>query len=132
MSRIAISSFALALAASATIQPSFAQHSAMESAPGKLLECRSEMTYATISEGEHGQRSIPAGASVRIAFVNRSPQTATDITFLVDDQPITYQGRFSSNVPVKHTFGPYDTVNDNARCELYSVKFDDGRLWQRL
>lgn len=132
MNLIAISSIALTLAASATIQPSLAQDSATGNAPVSVLQCRTEMTYATISEGEQGQMSVPEGASVQIAFVNRSPQTATDITFLVDDQPITYQGRFTSNVPIEHIFGPYATVKDNATCELYAVKFDDGRLWQRL
>jgi hypothetical protein len=132
MNSVVVSSLALALAAIVSIQPTLAQDSSTETAPVSLLGCRSRMTYVTSSGGEQGQQSIPAGSSVKIAFVNRSPQTATDVTFLVDDQPISFQGRFATNAPIEHTFGPYGTVKDNATCELYAVKFDDGRIWQRL
>jgi hypothetical protein len=128
-----IFSNALAIAAIsvATMEPSFAQDSTKTDAPVSVLACKAVTNYASVSEGEQGQSSIPTGATVQIAFVNRSSQTATNVTFLVGDQPITYQGQFHSGVTIQHTFGPYGTVNGDATCDLSSVTFDDGRMWQR-
>lgn len=130
MNNIVLHALAVAAISVATMEPSLAQDSTATDPPVSILACKAEMNYATVSEGERGQRSIPTGATVRIAFVNRSARTATAIKFLVGDQPITYQGKFSSGVPIEYTFGPYDTVKQNATCDVSSVTFDDGRMWQ--
>jgi hypothetical protein len=131
VNNIFLNSLVIAAISVATMEPTLAQESSSTDAPVSVLACKAVMNYATVSQGEQGQTSIPTGATVRITFVNRSTQTATDVTFLVDDQPITYQGQFVSGVPIQHTFGPYDTIKDDATCDVSSVKFDDGRMWQR-
>jgi hypothetical protein len=131
VNQILLNGIASVAISTAVAQPSLAPGALAGAPPVSVLSCEAVANYATITQGEQGQSSIPTGATVRIAFVNRSPQTATDVTFLIDEQPITYQGTFSRGVPIQHTFGPYDTVSAGAACDVYAVKFEDGRLWQR-
>src|SRR6266851_10281621 len=127
-----IFSIAIAAISVAAMQPGLAQELTASNPPVRILTCKAVVTHATAFEGEQGQRSMRTGATVRIAFVNRSAQTATEVTFLVHDQPITFQGQFLKGKPVQHTFGPYDAVDDHDTCDVSAVKFDDGRMWQRL
>lgn len=131
MNSIFLNALASAAISIAAMEPSLARSSSATDAPVSVLACKAVTDYATISQGEQGQSSLPTGTTVRITFVNRSTQIATDVTFLVDDQPITYQGQFRAGVPIQHTFGPYDTIGEGAMCEVSSVRFDDGRMWQR-
>ncbi len=123
-------SIAIAAISVAAMQPGLAQELTASNPPVRVLTCKAVVTHASAVEGEQGQRST--GATVQIAFVNRSAQTATEVTFLVRNQPITFQGQFLKGKPVQHTFGPYDAVDDHDTCDVSAVKFDDGRMWQRL
>jgi hypothetical protein len=113
--------FSIAIAAMtvAAVQPVPAQELPASDPPVRILACKALTTHAS-------------GATVQIAFVNRSAQTATEVTFLVGGQPISFRGQFLNGIRVGHTFGPYDAVGGRDSCAVSSVKFDDGRMWQQL
>ena len=114
-----IFSITIAAISVAAMQPGVAQELTAPDPPVSILTCKALATHST-------------GATVRIAFVNRSAQTATEVTFLVGEQPISFRGQFLNGTRVGHTFGPYVAVGERDSCEVSSVKFDDGRIWQRL
>ncbi|MDB5042467.1 MAG: hypothetical protein JWN27_3193 [Candidatus Eremiobacteraeota bacterium] len=111
--------FAIAAMSLAAVQPVLAQDLTASDQPVRILACKLLTTHA-------------GGGTVQIAFVNRSVQTATEVTFLVGAQPISFRGQFLNGKPVGHTFGPYDAVGGHDICAVSSVTFDDGRMWQRL
>jgi hypothetical protein len=128
----AIASVAIA---AATIQPSIAQDRAAIVEPISIASCRVVPTYDPVLATEGGTSTSPTGESVWISFLNRSPRTVTEVTFLINSAqgPLTVsdQGRFSSGIPIEHALGPFTYVDDDATCGLYSARFDDGTVWQR-
>ena len=132
MTTIVLRAMAVAAVCIAMTQPSVAEDSAAANAPVSILRCDILDEYA--SPDDTGSR-ISTDAMVRIAFVNRSSRTIRDVTFGIDsrggNRTIGDVGQFSSGVLIQHTFGPFGDVDDDARCDVASVTFDDGTLWQR-
>jgi hypothetical protein len=121
--------------AAATMQPSVAQDRPATDAPISIASCRVVPTYDRALTNEGGGPSSPTGANVWISFLNRSARTITEVTFLLESSEgpvtITDLGRFSSGVPIQHVLGTFADLDADATCGLYSVRFDDGTVWQR-
>jgi hypothetical protein len=119
----------------AMTQPSVAQEQTPTLEPIRIASCRVVPTYNAALESEGDSSTSPTGESLWISFLNRSPRTATEVTFVVDSAagPLTIsdRGRFSNGVPIEHALGPFTYIDDDATCGLYSVRFDDGTVWQR-
>jgi hypothetical protein len=130
--------FINALAAvSATVQPMVAQaQPGAADVPVRIASCSVAPEYELTSFGDREVPGSPAGASVWISFENRSAATATDVTLLLERPEgavtITDSGQFSSAVPIQHRLGPIANLEGGeTTCSLYSVRFDDGTVWQR-
>jgi hypothetical protein len=127
---------AIATAAITTLAvPSLAQHQPTADEPVSIGACSVVPAYDSAGFAEDGVPSITNGANVWISFQNRSPRTATDVTFLLstpgDRSTISDRGRFSSGVEIRHTLGPFADLRGDETCALYSVRFDDGQVWKR-
>ena len=135
MRLIVLTFIATAAVCAATTLPSVAQDASAANAPVSVLACDVLDQYA--SSPDDAGAVIWQDTMVRIAFVNRSTQTIRGVTFRVDAnvhggaRTITDVGRFSTGVPIQHTFGPFGDVSYNARCDVAAVTFDDGTVWQR-
>jgi hypothetical protein len=132
---IAVSTIAITTSAARAAEPNLAQTLLSGDAPVSISACEVMPTYATVSAGESGVSTVSMGANLRIDFLNRSAQPITDVTFVLtapDGQVgITDRGWFSSGVSIQHVLGPYDHLSRDAACAVYSVRFDDGTLWER-
>jgi hypothetical protein len=124
-----------AVTIAATTQPRFVQDQPTADAPVQLASC-SVVPAAELAPSGDDPIPIPAsGATVWISFQNRSPRTITDVALLLERPgsavTIVDQGRFSSGIPIRHTLGPFADLQGDETCALYSVRFDDGVVWQR-
>jgi hypothetical protein len=103
--------------------------------PLSVSACQVMPIYASVPAGDNGVNNVATGANLRIAFLNNSARPITDVTFVLSTPEgkvaITDRGWFSSGVPIQRTLGPYDILSDEATCELHSVRFNDGTLWER-
>jgi hypothetical protein len=130
----AFTSIAIAALLIAMTPPSVAENSSIDDSPLHITACDVTENYVTVV-GDLGVYTMLAGSTVRIAFVNRSRQTATNVSFLLKgrggDQTILHSGRFSTGVRIDYTFGPFNYVDPTSTCEVTSVTFDDGTVWQR-
>lgn len=119
----------------AMTQPSVAQDQTPALEPITIASCRVVPTYNATLESQGDSSTSPTGESVWISFLNRSPRTATEVTFVIDSAQgplrISDRGRFSSGVPIEHALGPFAYLDDDATCGLYAARFDDGTVWQR-
>jgi hypothetical protein len=74
---------------------------------------------------------------LRIAFINRSPQTAVRVAFRVNyrgaEENIIDAGTFSSGVNIDHTFGEFTGFAwlgpKPNECRVVAVRFSDGSVW---
>lgn len=129
--------FITAVAAiTATVQPIAAQAQPTADAPVQIASCSVAPAYEMTSFGDRDVPGSSAGASVWIALENRSPGTVTDVTLLLERPDgavtITDSGQFASGVPIRRRLGPFVNLEGNeTACSLYSVRFDDGTVWQR-
>jgi hypothetical protein len=88
--------------------------------------------------GPYPNRSLYTDG-LRIAFINRGPQVASRVAFLVnyrgDVQHVIDAGTFSPNVTIDHTFADvfsgyaYIGSKPNA-CTVRVVRFSDGSTWR--
>lgn len=135
MNTTVLTSIAIAAVSLAMTEPSVAQDSNVADTPVSISTCDVIENYVVTSGDDTGVYSMLAGATVRIAFVNRSKQAATKVSFLIKGQgvdgTIVYNGRFSTGVRIDYTFGPFNYVDPNSTCDVTSVTFDDGTAWQR-
>jgi hypothetical protein len=88
--------------------------------------------------GPYPNRSLYTDG-LRIAFINRGPQVASRVAFLVnyrgDVQHVIDAGTFSPNVTIDHTFGEFTGdawlgPKPNV-CRAVAVRFRDGSVWRR-
>jgi hypothetical protein len=119
----------------ATVQPTVAQAQTAD-APVRIASCSVAPAYEMTSFGDRDVPASSGGASVWIALENRSSATVTDVTLLLERPDgattITDSGQFSSGASIRHRLGPFVNLQgDETACSLYSVRFDDGTVWQR-
>jgi hypothetical protein len=124
-----------AVTIAATAQPSLAQDQPAVDAPVNVASC-SVVPAAGIAPSGDDPIPLPSnGATVWISFQNRSSRPITDVAFVLERAgsavTIVDRGRFSSGVPIRHTLGPFADLQGDETCALYSVRFDDGIVWQR-
>jgi hypothetical protein len=132
---VAVSTIAISTSAARAAETDQAQSLLNSDGPLSISACQVMPIYATVSEGDSGVRNSSTGANLRVAFLNRSSQPITDVTFVLNTPDgkvaITDRGWFSSGVPIQRTLGPYDHLSGEATCEVHSVRFNDGTLWER-
>jgi hypothetical protein len=125
---------AVALTA-ATAQPSLAQGQPATDGPVSIASCSVVPTYDSVLSSEGEDPTTATGDSLWISFVNDSVRTITEITFNLDSTygstRITDRGRFSRGVTIQHALGPLADLRGETTCGVYSVRYDDGTVWQR-
>jgi hypothetical protein len=129
---IAIAGVAITAAAA---EPSLAQNQPTGDVPVSIASCNVVPTFEPTISSDGTVPSSATGADVWISFENRSPRTITEVTFLLDTPggavTVTDRGRFSSGVPIRKILGPFTDLQGDETCALYSVRFEDGGVWQR-
>jgi hypothetical protein len=121
-----------------TAQPSLAQDQPAKGAPVSIASCSIVPTYepALSNESEDPtDPTTPAGDSLWISFVNDSVRTITEVTFNLEGTDgsarVTDRGRFSRGVTIQHALGPFPDLRGETTCGVYSVRYDDGTVWQQ-
>ncbi len=118
------------LAAAAT--PALAQPA--PEAPVAVTTCAVAPAVRTYSEGP---LQGAEGGDLAISFVNRAAVEATGVRFSVrigrTVQTIDDRGSFAGGIRIDRVFSPAGASYDggSASCEVESVSFADGTVWQR-
>jgi hypothetical protein len=128
------SAIATVAIAAATAQPSLAQDQPATDSPVSIASCTLVPTYDPVLTNESEDPETPTGDSVWISFVNDSVRTVTEVTFHLDSvdgsERITDRGRFTRGVTIQHALGPVPDFRGETTCGVYSVRYDDGTVWQ--
>jgi hypothetical protein len=128
----AIASVAMA---AATVQPSLAQDQPGTNVPVSIASCSIVPTYEPALSDESEDPPTSTGDGLWISFVNDSVRTITEVTFNLDSTygstRVTDRGRFSRGVTIQHALGPLPDLRGETTCGVYSVRYDDGTVWQR-
>jgi hypothetical protein len=129
------SAIATVAIAAATVRPSLAQDQSATAPPVSIASCSLVPTYDPVLSDESEDPTTPTGDSVWISFVNDSVRTITEVTFNLDSTygstRVIDRGRFSRGVTIQHALGPLPDLRGETTCGVYSVRYDDGTVWQR-
>jgi hypothetical protein len=107
-------------------------------APVTVVSCDYSSQYLPASATGIPETASFQGSSLRIAFVNQAPLTATNVRFAVRyagrTQIVDDAGTFSTGAQIVQDFTAAAGANaygsDTAECAVEAVTFSDGSTWQ--
>lgn len=121
--------------ATAMVHSSLLPVHAAAATPLSVASCSVVRRYEPEATDENVSLNIPKDVSVWVSFENQSDRTVTEVTFLVESPgravAIADHGWFSPGVRIRHRLGPFEDLEGDETCRLYSARFDDGLVWQQ-